>query len=141
MGRHDVVPPIQVIRRAKLWSMSSSAQRDGDIVLAVSAIAAELGLEVGAVPESIAGILRAFSMAHYNAGVRDTLVRVTNRRSLSKNEPIPSSLDVTPVVGPHGRRARSRRPPTDTAPLSKRPTPLIPPPHGVVDDDKNKRKR
>lgn len=124
-----------------LWSMSSSAQRDGDIALAVSGIAAELGLEVRAMPESITGILRAFSTAHYNAGVRDTLVRVTNQRALLKNEPIPSSLDVTPVVGPHGRRARSKRPPADTAPLSKRPTPLVPPPHGVVEDDKPKRKR
>jgi hypothetical protein len=118
--------------------VSSPAQATGDIALAVAAIAAELGRDAHTMPASVAGILRAFSAAHYNAGVRDTMVRLESHRARAANEPVPSPLDSTPIVGPHGRRSRKQQ--ADTVPLSKRPTPLVPPPHGVV-EERDKRKR
>jgi hypothetical protein len=111
---------------------------NGDITLAVAAIAAEFGVDAVEAPEGVTAILRAFSAAHYNAGVRDTMVRLANTRAHFANEPVPSSTSTTPIVGPHGRRMRSSRAPApDTVPLGKsnRPTPLVPPPLGVVEDD------
>jgi hypothetical protein len=122
--------------------VSRRTNLNGDITLAVAAIAAEFGVDADTAPPSVAGILRAFSAAHYNAGVRDTMVRFAKNKAHRLNEPVPSSTDPTPSVGIHGRRARSSRPPAaDTVPLSKRPTPLVPPPHGVSDDEADKRKR
>lgn len=115
---------------------------NGDIVLAVAAIAAEFGFDAEYAPASVTSILRSFSAAHYNAGVRDTMVRFANQRSLAANEPVPSSTEPTPVIGPHGRRIRTSYRSTVPAPpvsLSKRPTPLVPPPHGVVVDKDIKR--
>lgn len=118
---------------------SRRSNLDGDIALAVAAIAAEFSVDAEHAPSSLKGILRAFSAAHYNAGVRDTMVRFGNHRLHATNEPVPGSNDPTPIIGPRGRRARSLQP--DTVPLSKRPTPLVPPPHGVVVDDDDDDKR
>jgi len=122
--------------------VSSRSNLNGDITLAVAAIASEFGVEVDHAPPSVTGILRAFSAAHYNAGVRDTMMRLARRQPSTSKEPVPLSGDATPIVGPRGRRARSSRPPADTVRLSKRPTPIVPPPHGVViEDERDERKR
>lgn len=112
------------------------ANLQGDITLAVALIAAEFGVEAADAPEAVTGILRSFSAAHYNAGVRDTMVRLANSRAVIANEPVPSSSSETPIVGPHGRRMRATRASTVPIPRdSGRPTPLVPPPIGVVEDD------
>lgn len=97
----------------------------GDITLAAALIAAEFGVETA--PDRIVAILRSFSAAHYNAGARDTMMRFA-RQHRAHNEPVPSSLSVTPIVGPHGRRLRQRHD-------SERPTPVVSPPLGAIDDD------
>lgn len=118
---------------AKLPLVPRRSNLNGDIMLAVAAIAAEFGVDVECAPVSVTGILRTFSAAHYAAGVRDTMVRLSGHQALIANEPIPSSTEITPIVGPHGRRIRvSER---SAVPLSRRPTPLVPPPHGIDDDD------
>ena len=111
--------------------MPKQTNLKGDISLAAALIAVEFGRDQA--PETVIGILRSFSAAHYNAGVRDTMVRLGNSRATIANEPVPSSSSDTPIVGPHGRRMRALR--ASTALISDRPTPLMPPPHGVIDDD------
>jgi len=86
----------------------------GDLPLALALIAAELGVDVDALPRGVESVLRSLSNAHYSAGVRDGMARrprVAN--DVSSNV---TSSNVTPVVGPHGRRR-----------FSARPTPLMPP--------------
>lgn len=107
----------------------------GDIALAVALIAAEFNVDVDDVPEAVTGIMRAFSAAHYNAGVRDTMVRLANSRAAIANEPVPSSTCDTPVVGPHGRRMRAARASTVPIKRDECATPIVPPPLGVVEDD------
>jgi hypothetical protein len=104
---------------------------NGDIQLAVASIAAEFRVDFDALPkeirERILGTMRALSAAHYNAGVRDAMVRFGNHAAVMQNESIASPTDVTPVVGPHGRKMRA----------SKMPTPIVPPPRerGQTDED------
>lgn len=115
--------------------MAKQTNLKGDIALAVALIAAEFGVEADDAPEAVSGILRAFSAAHYNAGVRDTMVRLANNRTARENEPVPSSISDTPIVGPYGRRMRAAR--ASTVPIERDdlPTPIVPPPHGVIQDD------
>lgn len=107
---------------------------DGDVQLCFATIAAELRVDADALPneirDRILGTLRALSAAHYGAGVRDTMVRFGNTAAALRNERVASPTDVTPVVGPHGRKMRR----------SKLPTPIIPPPNdrGQEDDDDKK---
>lgn len=115
--------------------MAKQTNLKGDITLAVALIAAEFGLEADEAPEAVTGILRSFSAAHYNAGVRDTMVRLTNNRAVIENEPVPSSTSDTPIVGPHGRRVRAARASTVPIKRDELKTPIVPPPHGVVEDD------
>jgi hypothetical protein len=94
---------------------------EGDIALALSAIAAELRMEVDAMPVSVMGVLRMLSAAHYAAGTRDTVDRLTKARQPGDSELPSTNSEVTRAVGARARRRQSEVPP------SKRPTPLIPP--------------
>lgn len=109
--------------------VASRTNREGDISLALASIAAEFHVELDVLPKSIRdsvlATLRALSAAHYNAGVRDTMVRFGNTSAALKNERVASPTDVTPVVGPYGRRLRA----------SKMPTVPVPPP----EDSKQKK--
>jgi hypothetical protein len=111
--------------------VSQVTNRNGDIHLALASIAAEFRVELDVLPDAIrdrvVATLRALSNAHYHAGVRDTMVRFGNVSAALRNENVASSTDVTPIVGPHGRKLRA----------SKLPTPLIPPPQkrGQNDDE------
>lgn len=111
--------------------VDGKTNREGDISLALATIAAEFHVELDVLPKSIRdsvlATLRALSAAHYNAGVRDTTVRFGNTAAALKNERVASPTDMTPVVGPYGRRLRA----------SKRPTVPVPPPN----DDDGKRKK
>lgn len=108
---------------------------NGDIALAVALIAAEFGVDARDAPEGVLAVLRSFSAAHYNAGVRDTMVRLANHRSFTENEPVPSASSVTPIVGPHGRRMRAVRDSTVPIRESDRATPIVPAPMGAIKDD------
>jgi hypothetical protein len=66
-------------REVSVYVCGSRSSLDGDVALAVAAIAAEFDVDADCAPPSVAGILRAFSAAHYNAGVRDTIVRFAGR--------------------------------------------------------------
>lgn len=113
--------------------MAKQTNLKGDIALAAALIASEFGADEA--PEGVSAILRAFSAAHYNAGVRDTMVRLANSRAVIANEPVPSSTSDTPIVGPHGRRTRAARASTVPIKRDELKTPIVPPPHGVVEDD------
>jgi hypothetical protein len=100
---------------------------DGDIRLALAAIASELDVELDTLPISITGVLRNLSAAHYAAGVHDTVAKLTRARRPGESEsPSSRNTDVTPVVGPHGRKQLSGLP--NAVSRSKRPTPMVPPP-------------
>lgn len=111
--------------------VSKRSNLDGDVQVALAAIAAEFHVELDVLPgpvrDRVVATLRALSAAHYNAGVRDTMVRLGNTATTFRNERIASPTDVTPVVGPYGRRLRA----------SKMPTPMKPPPRnrGQNDDE------
>jgi len=79
----------------------------GDISIAMSAIAVELGRDVATIPASIASILRAFSAAHYHAGVRDTMERFVRGRApeLDDGDEPKRQSEPTPLM--RGRRVRA----------------------------------
>lgn len=108
-----------------MGAVPRESKLQGDITLAAALIAAEFGVERA--PDGVAAILRSFSAAHYNAGVRDTMVRFAKHRAHADNEPVPSSTSATPIMGLHGRRLHRRND-------SERLTPVVPPPLGIVND-------
>lgn len=89
------------------------AELGPDVLLVMSAIAAELGVDVEQLPPGIAGVLHAFGAARYGEGARDFL---WSKRKGSTNRafpapvlaPVPHDERETPVTGPYGRRRRDR---------------------------------
>lgn len=86
-----------------------------DVRLALSAIAAELGVNPDSLPSGIVGILHAFGAARYGEGARDWLLQQAGRKRTNRwfPAPVPSLYRVlrddetTPVIGRHGRRRRN----------------------------------
>lgn len=81
-----------------------------DVRLALSAIAAELGVDPDQLPMGVVGILHAFGAARYGEGARDWLLihvrKKTSRGFPAFAYPQISTEDVTPVITKHGRRKR-----------------------------------
>jgi len=82
-----------------------------DVRLALSAIAAELGVDPDSLPTGIGAILHAFGAARYGEGARDWLVQYARTRvRTNRGFPAPRLLrtirddDTTPIIGRHGRR-------------------------------------
>lgn len=101
--------------------MNQKANLNGDIQLALASLAAVFRVDADALPVAIRdralATLRALSAAHYNAGVRDMMARFADHHaSRVVNEHVTSSSDVTPIVGPRGRRLRKSRAPNATEP-------------------------
>lgn len=80
-----------------------------DVRLAISAIAAELGVQPDDLPKGVGSILRAYGAARYGEGARDFLLSVKASAKI-----IPQvgdgADDTTPVIGKHGRRRREQNP-------------------------------
>lgn len=90
-----------------------------DVRLALSAIAAELGVDPDDLPAGIVGILRAFGASRYGEGARDCLVQRARTRT-NRGFPGPQLVrepigedDKTPIVGRHGKRRRNDEGPDD----------------------------
>lgn len=103
---------------------------NGDIRLALSAIASEMGIDVDALPAGVTGVLRGLSAAHYQMGMTEATRRLTRAREVDDSDYPPtlaSVKDVTPAFGPYGSRRRDISAPPTSLRYSARPTPLLPP--------------